>query len=220
MRLVPMPSRLNQAMPLPVATATAPPAITNAQRPLPPGEAWMGVLRCAGRTARLLAQRRIHLPRERVGTTLRFADGTAARVYRESVVDGADTSDPCLLVVAFRLRLLRGRGHALFRWESILNTPLFIGFPGFVSKLWLAHDQNGTYRGVYQWNGPAHAERYARSLWRILAIGSVPGTIRYRVVPGLRRDDVLADPRLLETSSDATPDSSYAWWQLVGVEPR
>jgi hypothetical protein len=30
----------------------------------------------------------------------------------------------------------------VFRAESILNTPLFAGFPGFVSKLWLAHDEN------------------------------------------------------------------------------
>jgi hypothetical protein len=211
-----MTSRPLPAMPVHVPAASVAPAITNAQQPLPPVEAWMGILRCAIHTARLLARRRIHLPRERVGTTLRFADGSAARIYRESVVGDADTSDPCLLVVAFRLRVLRGRGHTLFRWESLLNTPLFIGFPGFVSKLWLAHDQNGTYRGVYQWNGPARAERYARSLWRVLAIGSVPGTIRYRVVPGLRRDDVLADPRLL----DAAPDAGQAWWRLVEVEPQ
>ena len=30
-----------------------------------------------------------------------------------------------LLVVEFRLRGVRGRGHALFRRESLLNAPLF-----------------------------------------------------------------------------------------------
>jgi hypothetical protein len=34
-------------------------------------------------------------------------------------------------------------GIALFRWESLLNTPLFVSFPGFVSKLWLADDEHG-----------------------------------------------------------------------------
>ena len=69
----------------------------------------------------------------------------------------AVTDEPVVLVVAFRLRWVRGRGHALFRAESLLNTPLFVGFPGFVSKLWVAHDEGHVYRGVYQWNGPALA---------------------------------------------------------------
>ena len=76
---------------------------------------------------------------------------------------------PPVLVVAFRLRWVRGRGHALFRAESLLNTPLFVGFPGFVSKLWLAHDENGAYRGFYQWNG-ATRRCYVRAFggcWRL-----------------------------------------------------
>jgi hypothetical protein len=82
------------------------------------------------------------------------ADGTSASVYRETVVDRGTTQDPCALVVEFRLRVVRGWGRALFRWESLLNTRLFVGFPGFVSKLWLAHDDYGRYRGVYEWDGP------------------------------------------------------------------
>jgi hypothetical protein len=61
---------------------------------------------------------------------LQFADGTTARVFRETVVDRPPPEDPCVLVVAFGLRLLRGRWHKLFLWECILNTPLFVGFPG------------------------------------------------------------------------------------------
>ena len=90
--------------------------------------------------------------------------------------------------------LVRGWGHTLFRWESLLNTPLFVGFPGFVSKLWLAHDEHDVYRGIYEWDGPARAEYYARCLWRILALGCVPGSIHYMVLPGLRRDEVLTGP--------------------------
>jgi hypothetical protein len=119
-----------------------------------------------------------------------------------------------VLVVAFRLRVVRGWGHAVFRAESLLNTPLFVGFPGFVSKLWLAHDENGTYRGVYQWDGPNRAEHYARSLWRVLALVSVPGSIHYMVVPGLRRDDVLAAPHLLD---DTAPTDESPWWKVVDV---
>ena len=82
--------------------------------------------------------------------------------------------------------------------ESLLNTPLFVGFPGFVSKLWLAHDENGAYRGFYQWNGAQLADAYVRALWWVLALVSVRSSIHYVVLPGLRRDDVLADPTILE----------------------
>ena len=143
---------------------------------------------------------------------LRFADGTSARVYRETVVDGGPPADPCALVVGFRLRVVRGWGHALFRWESLLNTPLFVGFPGFVSKLWLAHDEHGLYRGVYEWDGPERAEHYARSLWRVLALGCVPGSIHYVVLPGLRRDELLRAPHLREA---AAPGDAAAWWRPV-----
>ena len=183
----------------------------NEQVPLPYGVAARSVILCVANTARLLARRRIHLPREHVGMRLRFADGTSARVYRETVVDGAP-EDPCVLLVAFRLRFIRGWGHALFRWESLLNTPLFVGFPGFASKLWLAHDQHGIYRGVYEWDVPERAEHYARSLWRVLALGSVPHSIHYMVLPGLRRDELLRAPHLLDA---VAPDDTAAWWRLV-----
>jgi hypothetical protein len=99
------------------------------QEPLSFGTALRAVVRCVLTTAVLLAPGRIRLPRRHVGERLRFANGTSAWVYRETVVDRSDPVDPCVLVVEFRLRAVRGRGHAFFRWESILNTPLFVGFP-------------------------------------------------------------------------------------------
>jgi hypothetical protein len=168
---------------------------------------------CFASTARLLWQRRMHLPTDRVGMRLRFADGTSARVYRETVVDRGPTLDPCVLVVEFRLRAVRGRGHAAFRLESLLNTPLFAGFPGFVSKLWLAHDERGRYRGVYEWDGPQLAGNYARALWRVLALVSARGSVHYVVLPKLCRDMLLESPDVLD---DAAADAA-AWWRLAGA---
>ena len=166
------------------------------------------LISCVASSARLLWQRRVHLPAGHVGMRLRFADGTSAKVYRETVVDRGDTHDPCMLVVEFRLRGVRGWGHAAFRLESLLNTPLFVGFPGFVSKLWLAGDERSRYRGLYEWDGPRRAEAYVRALWRVLALVSVPGSIHYVVLPGLRRDEVLDRPTVLGgTAAD--------WWHLV-----
>lgn len=146
---------------------------------------------------------------------LRFTDGTCARVYRETVVDRGPTLDPCVLIVEFQLRAVRGRGHAAFRMESMLNTPLFAGFPGFVSKLWLAHDELGRYRGVYEWDGPQRAENYARALWRVLALVSVRGSVHYVVLPGLDRGTLLEEPgRLADPAENAA-----VWWRLAEL-PR
>jgi hypothetical protein len=185
----------------------------NEQTPLPQGVAWRAVARCAATTPVLLARRRVHLPRGHVGMRLRFADGSESVVYRETVVDGPRPEEPCVLVVEFRLRAVRGWGHALFRWESLFNTPLFVGFPGLVSKLWLAADEHGVYRGLYEWDGAARAESYARALWRVLALVSVRGSIHYRVVPGLRRDELLA---LTDLPAEPTADAAE-WWRPVAV---
>ena len=188
--------------------------VSHERAPLGVAQAAIAVARCVAVTAALLARRRIHQPRTWVGRRLRFADGTSAPVYRETVVDRGPTREPCVLVVEFRLRVVRGRAHALFRWESELNTPLFVGFPGFVSKLWLAHDDNDVYRGFYEWDGPELAERYARALYRVLALVSVPGSIHYRVVWGLGRDEALAEPGRLGHGAEAEPS---AWWWPVAV---
>ncbi len=162
-----------------------------------PAAAARAVGRCVLVSALLLARRRVHLRTSLLGTVVRSADGSASRVYRETVLDRDPAAEPCALVVTFRLRLVRGRGHRLFRLESLLNTPLFVGFPGFVSKLWLTHDEHGVYRGLYDWDGVAAAEHYARSLWWVLALVGVPGSIHHSVLPGARRDDLLDRPGLL-----------------------
>jgi len=181
--------------------------------PLPRATAWRAVARCLVTSMALLARRRVRCPREHVGRVVRFADGTTGRVYRETVVPVA-ASDPCFLIVSFRLRWVRGRGHAWFEAESLLNTPLFVGFPGFVSKLWLTHDRRGIYRGLYEWDGPAAAEHYARSLWRVLELGCEPDSIDFRVFPGLRRDEVLANPGLLDAYA---PTEREQWWRVAAA---
>ncbi|MFF7523029.1 hypothetical protein ACIP8U_07635 [Streptomyces pseudovenezuelae] len=185
------------------------------QRPLAPREAWWAVVACVLATLPLVARHRVGLPEERLGMRLRFADGTSARVYRETRLGSGSAKDPCTLVVVFRLRLVRGSAHVLFRAESLLNTPLFVGFPGFTSKLWLTHDERDRYRGVYEWDGQERAEHYARSLWRILALVSVPGSIHYAVLPGLRRDEAIADPG--PAAQGPAPEDTAAWWRVTST---
>ena len=200
-------------MQLQTVAPTIGPTVAQARTPLPRRVAWWGVARCVVTSAGMLARQEVHFPRTEVGRRIGFADGATARVYRDTRVARA-VADPCFLAVTFRLRAVRGRGHAWFRAESWLNTPLFVGFAGFVSKLWLAHDEQGRYRGLYEWDGVDRAESYARSLWHVLALVSEPASIDYRIVPGLRRADILADASVLDPW---LPDEEGAWWRVVAV---
>lgn len=183
--------------------------VTREQRPAPVGVAVASVTRCVAVAGGMLLRGRLRMPRTWVGTRFRFADGTSAPVYRETVAVRAPATDPCVLVVGFRLRWVRGRGHDVFRWTSIVNTPLFVGFPGFVAKWWLTADDLDRYRGIYQWDGAEQAERYARALWRVLALVSVRGSIRYHVLPGSWRDDVAR-----RTPSPIGPADDTSWWRV------
>lgn len=188
-----------------------PDANATSHSPLPRAIAWSGVGRCFVTSLRMLLRREVSFPTTQVGRRVEFADHTTGRVYRDTTVSCA-VAQPCFLAVTFRLRVVRGRGHAWFRAESLLNTPLFVGFPGFVSKLWLTHDELGRYRGLYEWDGVDRAEQYARSLWRVLALVSDRASIDYHVAPDLRRADFLAEPR-----KDTRPDEESAWWRVVAV---
>lgn len=170
-----------------------------------PGAALRAVARCIAVSAVLLARGRVRLPTDHVGAVLRLPDGTSSWVYRETVLHRDPAVEPCALVVTFRLRGVRGRGHAWFRRESLLNTVLFVGFPGFVSKLWCTHDEMGVYRGLYDWDGARAAERYARSLWWVLALVSVRRSIHHLVLPGVHRDELLADPSVVARCGEVSP---------------
>jgi|SRR5579859_1243208 len=185
--------------------------------PLPIRCAVRALLACTRRTFVLLVKRRIRQPADNVARRIRFADGTDAEVYRETVIDRGPLTAPAVLIVSFRLRWIRsGWAHALFRLESELNTVLFAGFPGLVSKLWLRHDQRGVYRGFYQWDGADLAVAYVRALWWVLALVSERGSIHYAVLPGLDRDEVLVDAALVDTLA-AAPGG---WWRPASEAGR
>ena len=181
--------------------------------PNPAPLAWAAVGRCILTSLGMMGRREVRPSSGYLGRQIHFADGSSAQVYRETVVSGRTPKKPCFLAVSFRLRHVHGRGHWAFRMESILNTPLFVGFPGFVSKLWLANDRSGRYRGLYEWDGADAAERYARSLWRVLALVSEPESIDYRVLPGLRRDDVVDHPD--DLAQHASSGTEMEWWRVT-----
>jgi hypothetical protein len=169
-------------------------------------------------TVVLLARGALRLPKDRVGHAVSFEDGSRSQVFRETVRTGAVTRDPAFLAVAFRLRLV-GRSrllHALFRAESVANTLLFAGFPGFRSKLWLTDQDSGWYRGLYEWDGAERAHRYATTLSLLLRPACEPGSVTFHVIPGVGRDDALRTPSLLLAAGDDS--APPAWWRPVPEE--
>jgi hypothetical protein len=145
---------------------------------------------------------------------MRFADGSTSFVFRETAIRDPNPRGPAVLVVQFRLRAFGHRRflHALFRRECILHTPLFAGFPGFQTKLWISDTATGVYRGLYEWDGPERAADYADQLVRLLVPLSTHGSVRYHVIPGIGRRDLFAASGLAGTGQ---AQEAGAWWRLA-----
>lgn len=176
------------------------------------------VARSAAATLRLVFGGQLAMPRSLVGGRITFADGTTSTVFRETAARLPDAGEPAVLVVSFQLRGF-GRSrilHAAFRRECVLHTPLFAGFPGFRSKLWLADTAAWTYRGLYEWDGAAPAEGYASQLMRILRPVCLPGAVAFHVTTGVGRDEALGRPG---TALGAGATGGGAWWRPCSWAP-
>lgn len=54
-----------------------------------------------------------------------------------------------------------------------------------------------------EWDGATLADDYLRTLWRLLALVCVPGTIHYEIVPSFIREELLSDPTTLDARAPA-----------------
>ena len=139
-------------------------------------------LQCAGRVAQLLARRRLHLSRRRIGETVETPDGRRFTVFRESSSSEPGDGQLVTLAVWFHLRGMPAGAPIrafLFERESILNTILFAGFQGYRTKLWAVDHQSNDYAGLYTWCGREAAEHYARYITAVLRPLSVSGSVGY-----------------------------------------
>ena len=68
---------------------------------------------CAREWMRMATHHRLARPADQLGSMLSFRDGTRSRVFRETVVIGAPTADPVLLLIAFRLAFLDDLGRCM-----------------------------------------------------------------------------------------------------------
>lgn len=141
--------------------------------------------RCAGVVVALLCRRQLHLRSSRVGSTIRVPDGREFIVFRESWRDEEVKATTVILLVWFRLRGIPA-GARIRRWlferESILNTALYAGMPGFRVKLWMVDERTSGYAGLYEWDGETRARWYGRYISAVLRPLSVPSSVGFDVV--------------------------------------
>ena len=149
--------------------------------------------RCVISTLGLILRRKLGMPNDRVGSNIKFADGSVSTIYRETVMRGLVTTPQVMLAVRFRLRFIGSSrlGHWLFRLESLFNTLLFAAHRGFHTKLWLTDPRTNFYRGIYEWADEPSALEYAETLRVVLAPWVQAGTFDYRIVLGATRLEFL-----------------------------
>jgi hypothetical protein len=162
---------------------------------------WPTVLRqaavCAARCARLLVGGRLHLRAARVGSEMRFPDGRAFVVFRESTCDRPTNRTPVMLTVWFHLRGIP-RGARVRRWLferlCLVNTLLFAGFDGYLVKLWMVNPTTSDYAGLYSWTSAEEAQTYGRYITAVLRPLSRPGSVGFEIFPEWTLERYLLRP--------------------------
>jgi hypothetical protein len=139
------------------------------------------------RTHGYRSQRRLHNRKDRVGKVFTNPDGSEYVVFKETVLDRVKT-DTRTAEAVFRVQFRVPRIRA---WRDRLviavKSPIFVGAPGFRSKLWMVDARNNTYQGVYEWDTLADAKAYAHSAsMGFMSEVAVPGGIEYEIVAGGR----------------------------------
>ena len=142
-------------------------------------------VRCLLVTIALLGRRRLHLRPGSIGQARYLPDGRRFDVYRETerTSDVAST-EPVTLSVWFHLRGISGGARVrqrAFERVSLVNTMLFAGVDGFLTKLWMVDPATGDWAGLYTWDTAERADRYGRYITAVLRPFCRPGSVGHEV---------------------------------------
>lgn len=142
----------------------------------------------------ILAAQAVRLKRDRIKRQFKIDDFGDFEIFRETVNNNALTETPVVLVIGFRLKLIRSNRilHWLFQRVCILTTPFWCGLDGFSVKLWMVDPVTKNYLGIYEWRGKANADRYIDFLMPILKYFSIVETVRYQEYPKVNLESYLA----------------------------
>ncbi len=139
-------------------------------------------MRSALNTLGFVITRRLHFPSQRVGQVVADAAGQSFTVFREVVVDpapGQPAQPGAILTLHFKVTNMSPELNELY---SLLPLPLYIGDPGFRSKLFTIDGDNC--QSIYEWDTVQDAENYVNSVaLRTILLRSITGSVSYQITP-------------------------------------
>ena len=132
---------------------------------------------------KLVFLKKLYFTGVRQGKGYLLPDKIVYSVFRETINDSYHNDRALVLVVGFRLRLLRTVSlcHCLFQRLCIVTTPFWSGLRGFHNKVWMVDQKTKKYAGVYEWYGIKNVEQYLDILLPLLYFFSVSGTVWYKL---------------------------------------
>lgn len=137
-------------------------------------------------TIKLILQRKIYLPKGRLGSTISLGDGQEFTIFREVKIRGKSTVEnsdyqPAVFRVRFLLSGMKVENNKRFSWIPV---PFFVGLPGFQAKIWSINYQNNYFQGIYQWDSLEHAQQYSKSFaYRFMSNRSIEGSVSFEIIP-------------------------------------
>jgi hypothetical protein len=124
---------------------------------------------------------RLHIPTQRIGEVITDEEGRQFTIFREVVVDPAKDQPEhpgAVLVLHFRVTNMSPK---LNKFYSLLPLPLYIGNPGFRSKLFTIN--GGNCQPIYEWDTVQNAGNYVNSMaFKTILMRAVPGSVSYKIV--------------------------------------
>ena len=143
----------------------------------------------------LAARRKLHRVHEYSGKSFRIENAGTFSVFRDTRSEVARAEPPVVLVVGFRLKVIRSvpLAHWLFQRVCLLTTPFWSGMAGFKEKLWMVDPETKNYLGIYDWRGEEEAQRYVDALVRVLKPLSTSESVWYRLYPDQRLEPFLRE---------------------------
>lgn len=123
---------------------------------------------------------RLHLPVQRNGEVVTDEAGRQFTVFRQVVVSSAKGSPSRLGAVLTLHFKVKNMSPAVNRFYSLLPLALYIGDPGFRSKLFTINEEDC--QSIYEWDTVEDAENYVQSIaLKSILLRSVPGSFSYSI---------------------------------------
>jgi hypothetical protein len=124
---------------------------------------------------------RLHFPTQRIGETVIDEKGQEFTIFREVIVDPTKEQPEkpgAVLILHFKVTNMSPKQNQIY---SALPLPLYIGNPGFRSKIFSINGQDC--QSIYEWDTVKDAENYVNSIaLKTILRRSVPGSVTYKII--------------------------------------